>query len=547
MVQQFMSKNVEKDPDAEHRERMAEKRALSTLLQSIEQSLPTGCIDPSIERVTSDSRLAKAGSIFVAIRGTRNDGHAFVESAWQAGASALVVQEEYTPPSQIDNVPFIYVSDTRIALAHLAATLYGPLPRPLRHQTVGLTGTNGKTSTTYMLESIVRAAQQRPGVIGTINYRVLDRIWPAPLTTPSPELLWETLERMQEHDASHVFMEVSSHALDQHRIDGVSFQVAGFTNLTQDHLDYHGDLESYLAAKGRLFSELVHPQGRSLLNADDAACEQLQTWSQAPVWTYSTHMERAAHLTAHSIDLGLHGISATIQLQIDPKELPDGTPKQFEIKSPLLGAFHLHNILLSCGVALALGIEVEAIQEGIQNLPHIPGRLERVSHSKTSQWDIPVLVDYAHTPDALEQILKSLRPLCKGRILTVFGCGGDRDQGKRPIMGETVAKASDLCFVTSDNPRTEDPQQIIDHIEVGVRPHQPSFEPRTQPTAERGYWSCLDRRIAIQQAIHCAREGDVVLIAGKGHEDYQIIGEKRYPFSDSEIARSFIEDLDETL
>lgn len=518
------------------------KKRFSSLLASIDVPFVVADNDPEIGHVTSDSRQAKEGSVFVAVAGARSDGHRFVLSAWRGGASAMIVQEGFAIPNELSDFPVVTVPDTRVVLARLAASLYGPLEEPMASGIVGLTGTNGKTSTTYMLEAILRGAGHRPGVIGTINYRVGEHIWPAPLTTPSAEMVWELFGKMATVQATHALMEVSSHALDQYRVDALPFRVVGFTNLTQDHLDYHGDFETYFAAKQRLFSELVEVDGRAVINADDPVGERLAASSRAPVWTYSVQADSQADMVATNVSIGIHGIKADVLLRMMADDADQQAPVM-QLESPLLGAFHLHNLLLACGVALALGVDVSAVEAGVRSLASVPGRLERVPHQREASCGFPVLVDYAHTPDALTQILKSLRPLCEGRLIVVFGCGGDRDQGKRPLMGEAVATGADICLVTSDNPRTEQPEQIIEHIMVGVEPHMSLFSPKTAPETTRGAWQHPDRKEAIAQAIQMAQAGDIVVIAGKGHEEYQIIGETRFPFSDREVARAQLAQL----
>lgn len=520
---------------------MPKKRTWSELSRELKEHLgasvrlPVQAEDADevwLERVTSDSRQASQGSVFVAIKGVQTDGHDYLLSAWRAGASAFVMAEGALVPDELAGLPVLSADDPRVVLALLAALLHEPLSETLRAGLVGITGTNGKTSTTYMLESILRVGECVPGVIGTVNYRLQEHIWPAALTTPPPELLWSTLERMQARGATHVMMEVSSHALDQHRVDNIPFAVAGFTNLTQDHLDYHQTFDAYKEAKGLLFSRCLEESGRAVLNGDDPASAYMAQVSRAPVWHYSTQPDADAALRVIQKDIGLHGIHVSVEVRTEL-----GAPFVLEIESPLLGAFHLHNLLLACGIAHALGVAPETIVQGLKELDNIPGRLERVRLNQEDTPDITVLVDYAHTPDALEQALATIRELCDHRVIGVFGCGGDRDKGKRPLMGEAVARAADICIVTSDNPRNEEPQSIIDEIVVGVSPHQEALGAEEIAEAQKGYWVCPDRAVAIHQAIASAAAGDVVLIAGKGHETYQIIKGTRYPFSDREVAQ----------
>ncbi len=507
---------------------MSAPQPFSEILRAVGGTWIGGPDDPKISQVTSDSRQATEGTLFVAIQGEARDGHSYLEAARRTGASAVLVLEGRSDEASVSKLAVGEVDDTRKALALIAAMLWGPLPEPLQNHVVGITGTNGKTTTCYIMESILQAAGGVPGILGTVNYRIGDTVLPAPLTTPSPELLWQTLERMQEKDATHVVMEVSSHALAQYRVDGLPFAVAGFTNLSQDHLDYHNTWDDYLAAKARLFLELLAQDGRAVLPAGEEATQTIRSQCSKPTWTYSVEPNVPGDLAVISCDIGLHGIHATL-------DTPAGT---FSFESPLLGDFNLKNLVLACGLALALEVPVEAIQEGIRTLHNIPGRMDRIASPDGFQ----AVVDYAHTPDALVNIVQSLRPLCEKRLITVFGCGGDRDKTKRKPMGEAAASGSDLCIVTSDNPRTEDPQAIVDQVVEGVKLHQEPLRLFSPPSEDdRGYAVELDRRKAIQKAIEWARPGDIVLIAGKGHEDYQVVGTKKYPFDDRRIAQQAIE------
>ena len=372
---------------------------------------------------------------------------------------------------------------------------------------IGLTGTNGKTTTCWMLERIFLHAGLRPGILGTNGHRSGGEPLPdsrlTRYTTPEAPILQAILAHMRDDGCKVAAMEVSSIGLALRRADELPFAVGVFTNLSRDHLDFHADMDEYLAAKRRLFSELIRPDGRAILNADDHAAAS--TDAQAPVWTYSRH--GIADIAAKNADFSLHGITAEIST-------PAGSG---QLSMSMIGSHNLENALAAVGAALAIGLPLDTILAGLASLPHVPGRLERVENTT----GVHVLVDYAHTPDALRRVLATLRPLTSGRILTVFGCGGDRDAGKRPLMGAAAASGSDVVFVTSDNPRREDPQAIIDAILPGV-----TGEVVIEP----------DRRAAITAAVTTACRGDVVLIAGKGHETYQIIGTETLPFSDTEVA-----------
>ncbi len=481
--------------------------------------------DPLISSVTSDSRKVQEGSLFVAISGERFDGHDFLEIALEQGAVALVVQQGRSLPPNISS-PLIEVKDTRLALALLSAALYGPLPHELGKNLMGITGTNGKTTTSYLLESILTQAGFRAGILGTIAYRVGDVLFPAPLTTPSPELLWEKMLAMAEAGATHLVMEVSSHALHQHRVSGLQFSVVGFTNLSQDHLDYHGTMEAYLAEKLKLFSRLVHPHGRAVVNLDDPVGRHFIEASLAPVWTYSAHKEKKADIQLVKSHCSLDGMELFV-------EAPFG---KLELRTSLVGDFNISNILLAVGMAAALGISNDIIESGISALSAVPGRLELVPHP----FDFKVFVDYAHTPDALEKVIETLKPLCRGRLIVVFGCGGDRDKEKRPLMGAAVAQRADITILTSDNPRTEDPEVILEQTLEGVTPYQKPLQNWKDTTG--GYHCCLDRKRAIGDAVEHAQKGDIILVAGKGHENYQLIGTKKYPFDDRKVLKDALEE-----
>jgi UDP-N-acetylmuramoyl-L-alanyl-D-glutamate--2,6-diaminopimelate ligase len=500
---------------------------LSRLIEAIDGVRVGGEGDPIISKVTSDSRQTGEGCVFVAVKGEKNDGHDYVSAACHLGASAVVIEQTRARSEWFSHSVVVETRDTRLALAQLSALLCGPLRDPLARQIVGITGTNGKTTCTYLLESIISHWGEKPGVIGTVNYRLGDLVLPAPLTTPSPELLWQTMLRLQQAGATHLLMEVSSHALHQHRVDGIPFRVAGFTNLTQDHLDYHGSMEQYLQDKSRLFSDLVSTSGRAVLPAGDAAASYIQQRCLAPVWTYSADPAQPADIYTAVRHIGWDGIKASLHT-------PAGN---ISLETKLLGEFNLRNLALVCGIALALDIPISAIEKGLSAISNIPGRMERI----ISPMGFQVLIDYAHTPDALTQTLKSLRSICQGRLIVVFGCGGDRDQSKRRLMGEAVGANADICIITSDNPRTEDPQTIVEQIAEGTRLHLEAL-PQDLSIEQNsvGYLICLDRRMAINQAINYAQADDIVLIAGKGHEDYQIIGYTRYPFSDRMVVTQIL-------
>ncbi|OPZ60356.1 MAG: UDP-N-acetylmuramoyl-L-alanyl-D-glutamate--2,6-diaminopimelate ligase [Deltaproteobacteria bacterium ADurb.Bin510] len=459
--------------------------------------------DIDFKSLRVDSRAVTPGDCFVAVRGSVTDGARFIPAAAQAGASLIVAENDTACP---EGVSIVRVPDAKQALKQLLPALH---PGAAGLKMVGVTGTNGKTSTTYLIEAILKAAGGQPGVMGTIETRYADRRISAQLTTPGPLELFATLEDMHACGVDTCVMEVSSHALDQDRPLGLSYDVALFTNLTQDHLDYHHDMDTYFAAKRRLFSDYC--RGAAVINLDDLYGRQLKAdFPQALGYA----VEQPAEIRASAIVNSFDGIELTVT-----------TPRgRLELKSPLRGSFHVYNIMAAVGAALAMGIPDTAIVSAIASFDNVPGRMQRVENAK----GLNVFVDYAHTPDALERALANCRELTSGRLIAVFGCGGDRDRTKRPLMGAIAARLADLSFVTSDNPRTEDPHAIIEDIKPGL-------------PAGANYVLEADRRLAIEQAVKAMQPGDCLLIAGKGHEDYQIIGTTKQPFSDFAIAAAAIE------
>ena len=464
-----------------------------------------GDADVEVGMVRGDSREVQPGDVFVAVRGLRSDGHAFVQTAIERGAAAVVVEREVDA-----RIPQVVVADTTHALGMLTGRAFG---EPAKAMTlVAVTGTNGKTTTTYLVESILRAAGHKPGVIGTVELRWGDTVVPASYTTPTPYMLHETLAKMRDAGCTHVVMEVTSIALASQRVAGMTFAVAAFSNLTQDHLDFHGSMDAYRDAKRKLFTD--HLAGTAVVNIDDPAGEYMA----AGCTTLRVSAKRAAEIRVVAQDSTVKGITARI-----------ATPRgELAIEArPLIGHYNVDNLALATGIGEALGLPHDAIARGIASLPGVPGRVQRVavSFAESGESDLDIFVDYAHTPDALRNVLSALRPLTKRRLLCVFGCGGDRDPTKRPKMGAVVAELADLAFVTSDNPRTEDPRAIIDQILPGI---------------PRPFFVDVDRRVAIRAAICEATPGDVVVIAGKGHEDYQIIGTTKHHFDDREEAAAAV-------
>ncbi len=487
--------------------------------------------DPEIvvTGITHDSRHIVAGDVFICLKGAAFDGHKFAAEAIKQGASALVVNEKGLEDAGVDipdDAVVVAVPDTRKALPHLACAFYGD---PSHKMTVvGVTGTNGKTTTTRMMAAILRAAGYSAGTIGTLGAELDDKPIPSDHTTPEADHLQKLLAEMRDSGASAVVMEVSSHALAQHRTDGIAFNAGIFTNLTQDHLDYHGTMEEYFAAKARLFAEYPilypRPDGTlfvSVINVAQWEGRDLVTLARGDVLTYTTK-DNPAVLKARAIELSPTEVRFTAVYD-------SGTEKwELPIVLPIGGGFQVGNALGAIGAALRLGVKKEVIAQGLAALPPVPGRFESVVVPNNAY---SVVVDYAHTPDGLENVLKSARELNPKRIITVFGCGGNRDKTKRPKMGKLAATLSEIAIVTSDNPRKEEPDAIIQDILPGMSGDDVKAEIHVE----------ADRRKAIFLAISKAEEGDLVVIAGKGHEDYQIVGDQVLSFDDRLVAAEAIE------
>ena len=474
-----------------------------------------------ITAVGHDSRPVVPGSLFVCIRGLRQDGHAFIADAAARGAVAVVVERDPRTLAIPPGTTVLRVRDSRVALAVAARRFFGNPSASLR--VIGVTGTNGKTTTTYLAEAILSAAGRAVGLLGTIEYRCGKVTFPGERTTPESSDLQSLLRRMGALGAWAAVMEVSSHSLALHRVDGCEFDVGIFTNLTQDHLDFHGSMQAYADAKAQLFRMLGRDRRKAgepaaVLNADDPWTPFMSGATTARVIRYGINAE--ADLKVREMSLTLAGIRAVL----------DSSWGALEIESPLVGRHNLANILGAAGGCLHLGVSRADVREGIRNLRAVPGRFEKVEAGQP----FGVVVDYAHTPDALERVLQFAREYATGRVITVFGCGGDRDRGKRPLMGEAATRLSDLVIVTSDNPRSEDPLAIIAEIQAGVKKASGGAE---------GHDTITDRREAIAAALARAREGDLVVIAGKGHETYQILRDRTIPFDDRVVAREMLAGL----
>lgn len=496
---------------------------LSELLEKLDDFDLKGDASVRISSLTCDSRKVQPGSLFFALRGTTADGHTFIENAVSAGAAAIVFEDTAYAPR---DVPRVKVADARSFMGRMAAAFNGDPTASL--PLIGITGTNGKTTTTYLIEAIMAEAGLPAAVLGTISYRFGKATIEASHTTPESTELQTAFRQLKEAGAQAFVMEVSSHALEQKRVDGCHFDVGIFSNLTRDHLDYHTNMENYLEAKLRLFTDLLRPtelkpHRHAVINMDDRYGPVISERCACPVISYG--INGSCHVRPIGVTSSVNGIRGTLAT-------PAGS---IEFASRLTGRFNLSNILAAAAAGIALNLPLEAIGKGIQKLANVPGRMERVENRR----GVTCLVDYAHTGDALENVLSTLKEVAEGRIITVFGCGGDRDNGKRPIMGRIAAEMSDLAIVTSDNPRTEEPFSILEQIKAGITAlavHEYHLGEISSDFPEKGFIVLENRREAIRLAIRVAKAGDIVLLAGKGHEDYQIIGTVKQHFDDREEA-----------
>lgn len=458
--------------------------------------------DVEVKELIYNSRKVEEGDVFCCIVGTFADGHKYAQQAVDAGAAALVVERKL----DID-VPQILVEDTRIAMAEMAAAYYGYPSREM--QMIGVTGTNGKTSTTYMLKAIAERMGKKVGLIGTIRNMIGDIIIDTERTTPESVDLQRILRQMKDEKVDVVIMEVSSHSLDQKRVHGIEYDVGEFTNLTQDHLDYHKTFENYFNAKKLLFKQ----SRMAVINKDDPYADRMMEGLDIPVMTFG--IREKADVTASEIDITTRGV----QFDFNYKNITS----RFNV--PIPGLFSVFNAIGAATVALSLGWNLDSIKYGLEHMMSVSGRLEPLPTGKN---EFTVLLDYAHTPDALENVLKTVRGFATGRIVTLFGCGGDRDHAKRPIMGEIAGRFSDFAIVTSDNPRTENPMDIINSIVEGVK------------KSGCEYVVIENRREAIEYALKNARKNDVIILAGKGHENYQEINGGKHHFDEKEIVAEIL-------
>ncbi|MCD4743416.1 MAG: UDP-N-acetylmuramoyl-L-alanyl-D-glutamate--2,6-diaminopimelate ligase [Desulfobacteraceae bacterium] len=479
-------------------------------------------IDPEITSIHAKAQDVKPGGLFFAIKGFTKDGHDYIEKAFEKKAAAVLVQKmpDRIHPDMVPVTNVIQVKDTRKAMACIASRFFGDPTEKIT--LIGITGTNGKTTTTWLLEAVLKAAGYKVGVIGTINVRYNGKIYDTPVTTPESIDLQKIFSGMIEAGTTHVIMEVSSHAVDLHRVDCCKFDIGVFTNFTQDHLDYHETMDAYWKCKKIFFTKILSAKNSkgpptAVLNINDKKGSKLiDLLSKKDINIFKVGINKNADLSCKDIKDDISGLKATI--------FQDNNA--INIHSPLAGGFNLENILSAAGAALALGISFKNIKKGIEECSNIPGRLERIENNI----DRFIFVDYAHTPDALESILKTLKQRAKSKLITLFGCGGDRDPLKRKIMGKIAAEYSDLIIVTSDNPRSEDPEKIIRNILEGINIKGTKKELIVE----------TDREKALKIAVKCSNPGDIIIAAGKGHETYQILKNGKIDFDDRAILKEAV-------
>lgn len=475
---------------------------LKDLTSIIEHEYVNGDQNAEISGIAYDSRRVKPGDLFVCIKGFKVDGHEFISQAIGQGAAAVIVEKEVEDVK----VPMIKVKNSRRALALISAAFFGNPSS--KFKLIGVTGTNGKTTTTYLIKTILEQGGSKVGLIGTNQNMIGDKVLPAERTTPESLELQQLFSDMVKEKVDYVVMEVSSHSLELNRVDGCNFEIGIFTNITQDHLDFHITMENYLKAKTTLFKRCK----KGIINVDDSSSEYILNNGTCEMITFG--IDKEADIHAKDIEISEKGVKFDVDTPYGSKFIELGIP----------GRFSVYNALGSIGACLALGISLEQIQQGLKQAKGVPGRAQIVETGK----DFTVLIDYAHTPDGLENILNTVNGFAKGRVVTLFGCGGDRDKTKRPIMGEIAGKLSDFCIITSDNPRTEDPLQILNHIEEGIK------------KTDCSYVVIENRFEAIKYALENAKKDDVIVLAGKGHETYQILKDRVIHFDEKEIVESIL-------
>ena len=477
-------------------------------LDKLVKNIYMGEVEPSFKdfdvlSISCDSRKIIEGDMYVSLKGVMHDGNNFIDDAIVKGAGVIVIsQDSGFSKDKKPDVCYLVVEDTQDFLHKIMRQFYGNPSRQVK--TIGITGTNGKTTVAYLIEAILKEDQKACGVIGTVNYRIKNKITPATQTTPNFVDNQKFLANLAQQDIPYCAMEVSSHALDQDRVNGVDFSVGIFTNLTSDHLDYHKTRENYFSSKAKLFTSLAS-EASAVINVDDTYGQKLCSMTKANVATYG--IKQNADLMARDIQLSITGSRFTLM----------SADSEIEIQTHLIGIFNIYNILASISACFTQGISLGSIKKGIEKLAGIPGRLEYIDQGQ----DFSIFIDYAHTEDALKNVLAAIRQVSDSKIILVFGCGGDRDTSKRHLMGHVAGELADLSIVTSDNPRSEDPQLIIDQISAGFK--------------GKNYEIIINRKEAIEQALNIAQAGDIVLVAGKGHETYQILNDQKIDFNERQI------------
>jgi UDP-N-acetylmuramoyl-L-alanyl-D-glutamate--2,6-diaminopimelate ligase len=486
---------------------------LAEIVKTMKPQTVVGTLDQDITGITCDSRRVMPGNLFVAVPGERTDGHRFVEAAIDRGASAVVLERDAAANPRATRIK---VRDARRSMAQASAQFYNHPSQGLK--VIGITGTNGKTTTAFMVRAIMEAAGIPCGLLGTVQYQIGQRVIPASRTTPDSVEIQDMMSQMLRAGCGSVSMEVSSHALDQQRVAEVDFDIAIFTNLSQDHLDYHGTMEEYFESKTRLFSALgtVRKAGRAVVNADNAHGRELIKRLGGDHAVLSYGVSSAAIIRAEDVRVSAEGSYFVVHT-------PQGS---IPMSLPLLGRYNVSNALAAIGASHALGIELRTVEAALAQFPPVPGRTEAVAVPESYK----VFIDYAHTADALRNVLATISEFTRGRVIVVFGCGGDRDKGKRKPMGEIAGELADFSILTTDNPRTEDPREIVKQIEQGF----------AAVTCSR-YQVIEDRREAIERALDIARPGDAVLIAGKGHETYQEFADTVVPFHDRQVVEEYFQ------
>ncbi len=482
---------------------------LNHLLKGVGSVMIRGERRLDIENISYNSKQIKHSGLFFAIEGKNYNGYDFIDEAIERGAVSVAAEKDFVTYKSITKV---IVEDIRKACALIAANFYSHPSQ--RVETTGITGTNGKTTTLYLIAAIMQYSGRNCGMIGTINYRIGNRLIPAVNTTPSPIMLQMFLREMEMSGITNCIMEVSSHALDQNRVDAIEFNKAIFTNLTSEHLDYHKDMKEYFSAKSKLFG-MLKEDAVAIINSDDNYGRLLIQEHKNRVLTYG--INNKSDVRAFDIGTSCKGASFKVE-----------TPKQvLDIETDLIGTYNIYNILAAISFAYSTGLKPSDIQEAIRSFKGVPGRLQRVEVCDNKGFS--VFIDYAHTDDALLNVLSTLKKIAKGVIIVVFGCGGDRDRKKRPGMAKVAAEFADYVVITSDNPRSEDPEKIIDDVVQGL------------PKDFKNYKVCIDRKKAIEYAISIVKSNDMVLIAGKGHESYQIFKDTTIPFDDKKIVEEVLE------